>query len=101
MRFAVLTLAAFALASCAGTPTNDKVAAAVESAGACKALPEGVTCDCVVSTAQSLVPSMKIERSKDETGSRLGRGTVGQSDPRVPLAIEAATQSCAAGKAVG
>ncbi len=101
MRFAVLTLAAFALAACNGTPQADKVAAAVESAGACVALPEGVTCDCVVTTAQSLIPSMKVERSKDETGSRLGRGTVGQSDPRVPMAIEAATQSCAAGKAVG
>jgi hypothetical protein len=101
MKFAALTFAALLLAACNGTPAADQVAAEVQSAGACVALPDGVTCDCVVSTAQTLIPTIKVERSKDETGSRLGRGTAGQGDKRVPLAIEAATQSCAAGKAVG
>ena len=33
---------------------------------------------------------IKVERSKDDTGSRLGRGSIGQADPRVPVAIVAA-----------
>jgi hypothetical protein len=101
MRLTVLSLAAFALASCVGTPAIERVAAEVESSGACESLPEGVTCDCVVSSAHSVIPSITAPRSKDDTGSRLGRGTIGASDPRVAIAIEQAKQSCAAGKAVG
>lgn len=97
MRFAVLSLAAFALAACVGTPPVEKIAAA----GACDSLPEGATCDCVISTAHTMIPTIKVERSKDDTGSRLGRGSVGQTDERIPVAIAAAKQSCAAGKAVG
>ena len=89
------------LASCVGTPSMDKVAAEVEAAGACKSLPAGVTCDCVVSTAHASIPTTKVERSKDDTGSRLGRGTIGATDPRVSIAIDSAKKSCAAGKAVG
>ncbi len=101
MRLVVLSLAALGLAACVGTPPAERIAAEAEALGACKSLPEGVTCDCVVSTAQATIPTMKYERSKDDTGSRLGRGSVGQGDPRVVPAIEAARQSCASGKAVG
>jgi hypothetical protein len=106
MKIAVLSLAALlvpvmGLAACVGTPPAERVAAEAEAVGACESLPQGVTCDCVVSTAQTIIPTMKYERSKDDTGSRLGRGSVGQGDPRVAPALEAAKQSCASGKAVG
>jgi hypothetical protein len=106
MRFAAPLLSAFGLAAaglagCVGAPSIDKVAAEVEASGACRSLPAGVTCACVISAAHDAVPTIKIERSDDDTGSRLGRGTVGQGDERLPLAIAAAKQSCAAGKAVG
>ncbi len=100
--FTAACLALGTLASCVGTPPIERVMAEIEASGACTSLPEGVTCDCVASTAHTLIPSMHVDRNADEdTGSRLGRGTIGQSDPRVPLAIDAAKQSCAAGKAVG
>ncbi|MFT3723198.1 MAG: hypothetical protein QM773_06385 [Hyphomonadaceae bacterium] len=101
MRLAVLSLAALGLAACVGTPPVERVAAEVEASGACKNLPEGVSCECVTTTAHTLIPTMKYERSKDDTGSRLGRGSIGGADPRVAPAIEAAKASCAAGKAVG
>ena len=106
MRLTVLSLAALAipvmgLAACVGTPPVERISAEAEALGACKSLPEGVTCDCVVSTAQTIIPTMKYERSQDDTGSRLGRGAVGQGDPRVAPALEAAKHSCASGKAVG
>jgi hypothetical protein len=94
-------IAALALGACVGTPPVEKIAAEVAAAGACDSLPAGVACDCVITTAHAMIPSIKVERSKDDTGSRLGRGTIGQTDERVPLAISAAKQSCAAGKAVG
>ncbi|HVY89544.1 MAG TPA: hypothetical protein VG942_11795 [Hyphomonadaceae bacterium] len=100
MRLAVISFAAFSLAACVGTPPVERVASEVEALGACKALPEGVTCECVTTTAHTLIPTMKYERDKDDTGSRLGRGKIGGGDPRIPPAIEAAKQSCAAGKAV-
>ena len=88
MKFAVLSPAVLAipvmgLAACVGTPPTERIAAQAEMLGACKALPEGVTCDCVVSTAEATIPTMKYERSQDDTGSRLGRGAVGQADPRI------------------
>jgi tRNA(Ile2) C34 agmatinyltransferase TiaS len=101
MRLTALSVAALAFASCVGTPPVEKVAAEAEAAGACKALPEGVTCDCVISTAHASIANTKVERSKDDTGSRLGRGAIGTGDARVPVAIEAARHSCSAGKAVG
>lgn len=101
MRFAVLSFAALGLAACVGTPPVEKVAAEVQAAGACDSLPAGATCDCVISTAHTMIPSIKVERSNDDTGSRLGRGSVGQTDERIPAAIAAAKQSCASGKAVG
>ena len=101
LSLAAAAFASMALASCVGTPPIERVVAEVEASGACQSLPDGVTCDCVTSTAHALIPTMKYERSKDDTGSRLGRGTVGEPDPRVPLAVTAAKQSCAAGKAVG
>lgn len=101
MRLASLSFAALGLAACVGTPPVERVAAEVEASGACVGLPAGVTCDCVTSTAHALIPSMKYERSQDDTGSRLGRGSIGGPDPRVAPAIEAARSSCASGKAVG
>lgn len=102
MRLAVTLLAGLALAACVGTPPVERVAAQAEAVGACKALPEGVTCDCVISTAHASLPGMPMPRiSGENTGSRLGSGTVGASDPRIALAIENAKQSCASGKAVG
>jgi hypothetical protein len=102
MRLAALSFAALlGLAACTGAPPVEQVAAEIEAAGACEALPAGVTCDCVIATAHATLPSIRVERGKDDTGSRLGRGTVGQGDERMPLAIAAAKQSCAAGKAVG
>jgi len=101
LSLAAAAFASMALVSCVGTPPIERVFAEVEASGACQSLPEGVTCDCVTSTAHTLIPAMKYERSKDDTGSRLGRGTIGEADPRVALAIDAAKQSCAAGKAVG
>lgn len=102
MRLAVTPFALLALAGCVGTPPIDRVTAEAETSGVCASLPEGVTCDCVVSTAHTLIPTMRYDRNADEdTGSRLGRGTIGSSDPRVAPALEAAMQSCAAGKAVG
>ena len=102
MRLAVLPLALFALASCVGTPPIERVTAEAEAAGACVKLPEGVTCDCVISTAHTLIPTMRYDRNAaEDTGSRLGRGTIGAADPRVAMALDAARQSCAAGKAVG
>ncbi len=101
MRLAVLSFAALGLAACVGTPPVEKVAAEVAAIGACDSLPAGVMCDCVISTAHAAIPTTKVERSRDDTGSRLGRGSVGQTDERVPVAIAAAKQSCAAGKAVG
>jgi hypothetical protein len=101
MRLAVVSFVALGLAACVGTPPVERVAAEVEASGACKGLPEGVSCECVTSTAHTLIPTMKYERSKDDTGSRLGRGSIGGSDPRVAPAIEAAKASCASGKAVG
>lgn len=94
-------IAALALGACVGTPPVEKVAAEVAAAGACDSLPAGVTCDCVISTAHTMIPTIRVERNKDDTGSRLGRGTIGQTDERLPMAIEAAKQSCATGKAVG
>jgi hypothetical protein len=102
MRLAVLPFALFALAGCVGTPPLERVTAEAETSGACVALPEGVTCQCVVSTAHTLIPTIRYDRNAaEDTGSRLGRGTIGSSDPRVAMALEAARQSCAAGKAVG
>ncbi|OYW41829.1 MAG: hypothetical protein B7Z38_06815 [Rhodobacterales bacterium 12-64-8] len=102
MRLAVIPFALLALAGCVGTPPIDRVTAEAEASGACAALPEGVTCDCVVSTAHTLIPTMRYDRNAaEDTGSRLGRGTIGAPDPRVAPALEAARQSCAAGKAVG
>ncbi len=99
MRLAATLIAAIAVASCVGTPPVEKVAAYAEG-GACKALPEGVTCDCVISTAHAEIPNIKVDRSSDETGSRLGRSTIGALDPRIAVAVENAKKSCAAGKAV-
>ena len=106
MRFAGLFLAAISpmivgLAACTGAPPVEQVTADIQAAGACQSLPAGVTCECVISTAHAALPTIKVERNKDDTGSRLGRGSVGQGDERLPLAIAAAKQSCAAGKAVG
>jgi hypothetical protein len=106
MRIAVSFLAATAmaltgLAACVGTPSADKVAAEVTAAGVCESLPAGVSCACVTTTAHSLIPTIKVERSKDDTGSRLGRGSVGQVDERMGPAIAEAREICATGKAVG
>jgi hypothetical protein len=102
MRLAVIPFALFSLAGCVGTPPVDRLTAEAEASGVCTALPEGVTCDCVVSTAHTMIPTMHYDRNAaEDTGSRLGRGTIGSSDPRVAPALEAARQSCAAGKAVG
>ena len=101
MRSVVLSLAALGLAACVGTPPAERIAAEAEALGACKSLAPGVTCECVISTAQATIPTMKYERSADDTGSRLGRGSVGQGDPRIAPAIDAAKQACASGKAVG
>ncbi len=101
MRLAGLSLVALSLAACVGTPPVERIAAEVEASGACKGLPEGVTCECVTTTAHTLIPGMKYERSQDDTGSRLGRGSIGAADPRVAPAVEAARASCASGKAVG
>ena len=105
MRLVALFLAAAValtgLVSCVGTPPIERVVAEINATGACEKLPEGVTCECVTTTAHTLIPTIQVERSQDDTGSRLGRGAVGLTDPRVSVAIDAAKQSCAAGKAVG
>jgi len=102
MRLLVASFALIALAGCVGTPPADRIMAEAQASGVCEKLPEGVTCDCVVSTAQTLIPTMSYNRNAaEDTGSRLGRGTIGAADPRVAPALEAARESCAAGKAVG
>jgi hypothetical protein len=102
MRVAVTLFAALALAACVGTPPIERVAAQAETTGACTSLPDGVTCECVISTAHAAIPTTSAPRiSSEETGSRTGRGTMGVSDPRVAVALANAKQSCAAGKAVG